>query len=130
MKQLDEYTSNKIHLQIELMMENAGYHLARLVSKMVPTGSSVFVGYCWSYYSIHYMSYSNNIILKGAIFGMAAFIFAQIMMNDVSIATNGRQYDINYDRQHNGTHHLRNYSCPICKGTGIIPIHSKGKGLS
>ena len=33
MKELDNYTINNFQIPVELMMENAGYHLARLVTK-------------------------------------------------------------------------------------------------
>ena len=44
MKKLDNHAVNKYQLPVELMMENAGYQLARVVSKVARPGSKVVVG--------------------------------------------------------------------------------------
>jgi len=44
MKKLDDHAVNKYQLPVELMMENAGYQIARVVSKVVRPGSEVVVG--------------------------------------------------------------------------------------
>lgn len=44
MKDLDHHAIEKYHLPIELMMENAGYHLALLTNKIVSKSSAVMIG--------------------------------------------------------------------------------------
>ena len=44
MKKLDYYTVEAYKLPIELMMENAGLHLARLTSTQAEAGSKVLIG--------------------------------------------------------------------------------------
>lgn len=44
MKRLDYYAVKKYHLPIELMMENAGYQLARLAASLLPPKSKIEIG--------------------------------------------------------------------------------------
>ncbi len=44
MKKLDYYTVDNYNLPIELMMENAGLHLAKLTSSIIKTGNKILIG--------------------------------------------------------------------------------------
>ena len=44
MKKVDYYAMKKFQLPVELMMENAGYQLAKLASKLVEPGSNIEMG--------------------------------------------------------------------------------------